>query len=265
MKKRTLVALSVAAIMTTATGAYASDNASFSPTQQEQIGKIATDYLLKHPEILIQVSQELQKKQQAEQQKAQASLSKNAVKAHPALMTLDGVPHVGPKDAKVTVTEFFDYQCYYCNKMAPEIEQLMKANPNVKFIFRDWPIFASRWETSATAAFAGLEVWQEKGAKAYVNYHNGIFGTGHNEGKLTDADIQKVAKSALDGPLKKVSNDAYKKTITINDQLSRQVGIQGTPGFIITPANGATVDNTTVIGGAVDLQTLQQAIKNASH
>ena len=214
---------------------------------------------------MIQVSQELQKKQQAQQQAARASLTSKAVTAHPALMTLDGVPNVGPKDAKVTVTEFFDYQCFYCNKMAPEVEQLMKANPNVKFIFRDWPIFASRWETSATAAFAGLEVWQEKGAKAYINYHNGIFGTGHNEGKLTDADIQKVAQSALNGPLKKDSNDAYKKTITINDQLSRQIGFQGTPGFIITPATGATTDNTTVIGGAVDLQVLQKAIEKASH
>lgn len=262
MKKQILAVLSSAMIMATATSAYATDSTSFSSDQQAQIGKIAADYLLKHPEILVQVSQELQKKQQ---QEAEKTLAVSAVKAHSALMKLDGIPHIGPKDAKVTVTEFFDYQCFYCSKMAPEVEKLMKANPNVKFVFRDWPIFASRWETSATAAFAGLEVWQQKGAKAYLNYHNGIFATGHDEGKLTDADIQKVAKKALGAPLKKVSNEPYKKIITGNDQLSRQmIGFQGTPGFIITPASGATVKNTTVIGGAVDGQTLQQAIDNAS-
>ncbi|MBJ7553784.1 DsbA family protein [Marinomonas spartinae] len=261
MKKQLLAVLSSTAIMATTTMAYASDSSSFSTDQQEQIGKIAADYLIKHPEILVQVSQELQKKQQEAEQSA---LTISAVKAHAALMKLDGIPHIGPKDAKVTVTEFFDYQCFYCHKMAPEVEQLMKANPNVKFIFRDWPIFASRWETSATAAFAGLEIWHQKGAKAYLSYHNGIFATNHDEGKLTNADIQKVAKAALKAPLKKVSDEEYKKTIMINDQLSRQVGFQGTPGFIITPASGATVKNTIVIGGAVDEQTLQQAIDQAS-
>ncbi|MFM2485901.1 DsbA family protein [Celerinatantimonas yamalensis] len=261
IKKRTFAVLSAAMMMATVTTAYAKESTSFSPDQQEQIGKIAADYLLKHPEILVQVSQELQQKQQ---QETQASLTESAVTAHSALMQLDGIPHVGPKNAKITVTEFFDYQCYYCHKMAPEIEQLMKANPKVKFIFRDWPIFASRWENSATAAFAGLEVWQQKGAKAYMRYHNGIFATGHDEGKLTAADIQKVAKSALNAPLKKVSDTPYKKTILGNDQLSRQIGFQGTPAFIIMPASGASVKNTTVIGGAVDEQTLQQAIEKAS-
>lgn len=260
MKKHLLAALSAAALMTTASGVYAAESGQFSSEQQEQIGKIAADYLLKHPEILVQVSQELQKKQQ---QQAEQAMTESALKVHADLMDLKGVPHVGPKDAKVTVTEFFDYQCYYCHKMAPQIEQLMKHNPNVKFVFRDWPIFASRWETSATAAFAGLEIWQQKGAKAYMNYHNGIFATGHDEGKLTDADIQSVAKKALGAPLKKVSDAPFKKTISGNDMLSRQVGFQGTPGFVITPVDGATTANTTVIGGAVDEQTLQDAIDKA--
>ncbi|NVK72598.1 disulfide bond formation protein DsbA [Marinomonas sp. CT5] len=260
MKKQLLAVLSSTAILATSTMTYASDSNTFSPDQQEQIGKIAADYLVKHPEILIKVSQELQKKQQ---QAEQSALTMSAVKAHDNLMKLDGIPHIGPKEAKVTVTEFFDYQCLYCHKMAPEVEQLMKANPNVTFIFRDWPIFASRWEASGTAATTGLEIWHQKGPEAYLSYHNGIFATGHDEGKLTNDDIQKVAEDALKAPYKKTSDTPYKKTIMINDQLSRQVGFKGTPGFIITPAHGATVKNTTVIGGAVDEETLQAAIDRA--
>lgn len=234
----------------------------FTPDQQDEIGRIAADYLVKHPEVLIQVSQELKKKQQEQQQAQREQINDNAVKLHARLMDLKGIPHVGPDDAKVTVTEFFDYQCYYCNKMAPEVEKLIANNPNVKFIFRDWPIFAARWKTSLTSAYTGLEVWKQKGADAYLAYHNGIYATGHNEGKLTAKDIKEVADKALNAPLKKYSAD--ETTVEHNNQLATDLGFSGTPGFIITPAKGATADNTIAIDGAVDLSVLQNAIDKAA-
>lgn len=68
----------------------------FTATQKEVIGKIAGDYLLAHPEILVQVSQKLLEQQQA-------------------LLTNPDTPATGPAEAKVAVIEFFDYQCVHCH------------------------------------------------------------------------------------------------------------------------------------------------------
>lgn len=261
--KTTRGLIGAAMLLAMAPHAYAQDESTFTPEQQQQIGKIAADYLVKHPEVLIKASQALQAKQQQQAQQQQAQVNENAIKLHDRLLQLEGVPQIGPADAKVTVTEFFDYQCFYCNKMAPEIEQLIKDNPDVKFVFRDWPIFAERWPTSATAAYQGLAIWKEQGASAYINYHNGIYETGHNEGKLTDDDIAKIAKEATGDEAPKASAAAYKAVIDRNDQLAQDLGFTGTPGFVVTPAKAANADNTTAIGGAVPAAALQQAIDQA--
>lgn len=260
MKKITVLFLSALTITMTSAAAFAQQDSDFSAKQRQEIGRIAADYLRKHPQVLVQVSQELQKKQQQQQQQQMVSA---AVQSSSNLMDVKGIPHIGPKNAKVTVTEFFDYQCYYCHHMAPVMEKLMKANPKVQFIFRDWPIFASRWENSGRAATVGLQVWHDKGATSYIKYHNGIFATNHDEGKLTETDINTVAKAAIGKTLKPAKDGAYKNTIMKNDALARQIGFQGTPGFIVMPATGANTENTSVIGGAVPLQALQQAIDKA--
>ena len=78
----------------------------FTPEQEARIGEVAKDYLVAHPEILIEVSQKLQVQQQEKQQQAMTA----AVIQHQAALLNDkGTPSYGPKDAKVTVVEFFDY------------------------------------------------------------------------------------------------------------------------------------------------------------
>jgi len=232
----------------------------FTPQQQADIGKIAGDYLLAHPEILLQVSQKLQAQQAG---RLSLSMRTAAVKLQGPLTTDTDVPSVGPSDAHVAVIEFFDYQCVYCSRMAPVVEGVMKARPDVKYIFKDWPIFASRWETSKTAAERGLQVWKQKGAEAYMAYHNGIYATGHDEGKLTPADIDRVSKAAGFAPSGSVAVSARAVTER-NDGLAQAIGLTGTPGFIIMPLYGATADNTTVLGGAVSAEQLQAAIDRAS-
>jgi protein-disulfide isomerase len=75
------------------------------------------------------------------------------------------------------VIEFFDYQCVFCSRFAPELEKVMKAQPDVRYLFKEWPIFGGRWEASLQAAQQGLTVWQKKGPQAYVTYHNAIYAS----------------------------------------------------------------------------------------
>lgn len=234
---------------------------SFTAEQQAQIGKIAGDYLLAHPEILLQVSQKLQT-QQAERQSL--AMRTAAVKLLGPLTTDEDVPAVGPAGARVALIEFFDYQCVYCSRMAPVVEQVMKARPDVKYVFRDWPIFAGKWETSRTAAERGLQVFRQKGPAAYMTYHNGVYATGHDEGQLTQADIDRVSATAGFDP--KAPADISAEAVTgRSDGLAQAIGLTGTPGFIIMPLSGATTENTTVLGGAVPAEQLQAAIDRAAN
>lgn len=94
-------------------------------------------------------------------------------------------------------------------------------------------------------------------------FHNGIYQTGHNEGKLTAEDIEKAAVAAGAGNASDDSNAASDQIIENNADLAEMLGLTGTPGIIVMPAENATQDNTTVIPGVVSEQVMQQAIARA--
>lgn len=230
----------------------------FTPEQEARIGEVAKEYLLAHPDVLIEVSQKLE----AQQQEAQRAAMTQAVLRHQdALLDDKSTPSYGPADAKVAFIEFFDYQCSVCARQAPVIESLMKAKPQVRYVFKEWPIFAQRWTPSMTAAKTGLQVWQQKGADAYLAYHNALYATGHDEGRLTQADINGAASQA--GKLKG-KGDEMLEVLSRTDALAQNLGLRGTPGMIVIPVNGASADNVTVIPGGADQSTLQAAIDKAA-
>lgn len=96
-----------------------------------------------------------------------------------------------------------------------------------------------------------------------MTFHNGIYRTGHNEGKLTAEDIEKVATAAGAGAASGDDSAVSDRLIENNDALAEMLGLTGTPGIIVMPAENATADNTTVIPGVVSEDVLQQAIVRA--
>lgn len=251
--KKLILPLVIAAVTHSATAA---NTTTFTPEQEARIGEIAAQYLVDHPEFLVKASQKLQQKQLEEQAHAQ----KSAVLANKnALINDKTTPFTGPKNAKVNVIEFFDYQCVYCYRISSTIESLQKQYPDVRFIFKETPIFGNRWEPSKYAAQMGLEVFSQKGSKGYEQYHNGIYASGLNEGKLTKAVVDTQAKNVG------ISLDKFKPTENYqkNLQLFSQLGFKGTPALVVMPTDGATTENTYVINGA-DVASLTNAIKTLS-
>lgn len=230
------------------------------PAQKAAIGEAAADYLRDNPEVLVDVSRRLQAQQSA---RRSAKLTEAALRSHASLMSLESVPVYGPAGSKVIVTEFFDYQCSACAAMAPAFEAVMAANPGVRFAFRDWTIFNARWPLSGVAAARGLDVWRQKGTGAYVAYHNGIYRTGHDEGRLTNEDIETAAARAGTGP-EDVQHRAISSALTaLNDVLAERLGLSGTPGIVVMPAENPGPDNVTVFPGVVSAEALQTAIDKA--
>lgn len=260
MKRHMLTLLASLVIAPGIAAAADSATADFTPAQQAAIGKIASDYLVAHPEVLVQVSQKLQ----AQQQDQQAKDTLTAVISNAqALVNDKDTPTYGPKDAKVAFVEFFDYQCMYCSRMAPLVEQTIKANPKVRFVFKEWPIFGDRWPASISAAETAISIWQKKGAQAYLDFHNALYATGHDEGKLTDADISGAVEAVHASLPTAEQRKATHVALANNDELARTLGFGGTPGFVVMPVSGATADNTTVLPGAVSAEELQAAISKA--
>lgn len=257
--RKTLISLVTTYTLFHLSPVLAASAPAFTPEQEAQIGKIAADYLVAHPEVLVQVSQKLQ---QQEQERQQMALTQKVMENQEALLRDKDTPVIGPQDAKVAVIEFFDYQCIYCSKLAPELENVMKTSPDVRYIFKEWPIFASRWENSEKAALRGLDVWKQKGAAGYAIYHNSIYHTGHNEGQLTVEDINAAAKAA--GATDKPQAD-YSNILENTNTLAQTLELTGTPGLIVMPVKGATPENITVFPGLASAEQIQTAIKKASH
>jgi protein-disulfide isomerase len=164
-------------------------------------------------------------------------------------------PVVGPKDAKVAVIEFYDYQCAFCSLVSPAIEKVMSDNKNIKFVFKDDPIFAQRWPASNYAAEVGLVAYKQGGADMFIKYHDAIFNSGKDEGNLLNADIDKIAtdnKVDLSNTEAKAFLTGGKKvpeSIQDNMKLAQELGFSGTPAIVVMPIANANKDNITVFSG----------------
>ncbi|MEM9244085.1 MAG: thioredoxin domain-containing protein [Pseudomonadota bacterium] len=247
----------------------------FSDQQKEQIGKIASDYIVKHPEVLIQASQALQAKQQQMQQQA---FTKNAIANADALRDTDRSttggkilsPVIGKSTAKVTVVEFYDSNCHFCHVSYPLVDKLLKTDTDVRYVAKQFPIFAQRWQSSQLAAQLGVLAYQQGGADMYAKFEAGIFNPKADleEGKLTTDDVNKIAKAAgvdiskLPSQLK-----AINAKIDSDKNLAMKIGFQATPSFVILPTTGtANASNVTVIYGYPgSMSRLQAAVNKAKN
>jgi protein-disulfide isomerase len=171
-------------------------------------------------------------------------LSRDAVLRDPE------IPPLGNPKGDLTVVEFFDYQCPYCKKLAPEIAQLMKEDGNIRLVLKDWPIFGAVSTSAAQLALAAK--YQDK----YVQAHDALIAA---TTKLTDDNISDLlTKAGIDVAKAKLDLQAHQKTI--DDLLSRNndqaeaFGFQGTPGFIV---------GTFRVPGVVEMKVFKQIIADA--
>lgn len=251
--------LTVGALMSTmiSSGAMAAADNTISTLpddQKKQIEQVIHDYLISNPEVLLEASQALQQKQQQTMQiQAQAAIKDNATQ-----LFNDNLAIVGNPKGNVTLVEFFDYQCIHCKKMAPVISNLIKQNPNLRVVYKEFPIFGKSSDSASRAALAAA--MQGK----YMVMHDALI---KQENRLDDQIITNTAKS-LGLDMKKFKTDMTSQTVNnaldTNRQLAEKLHLMGTPAFIIagTP-DGKLKDGSTpaFIPGAASQESLQELIK----
>lgn len=239
-----------AADATTTDTTTTTNNQQFSPAAQQAIGKIAADYIVAHPEVLIAATQALQQKEMAAQQAAaEKGISKNTND----LFFSKASPTTGNPDGTIALVEFFDAQCGHCKAMVDVIDNLIKANPNLKVIYKEFPIFGGQ---SSTAAKAAIAVYLMDPSK-YKAFHTALLRA---QSPLTEEMIMGFAKKAGINTDKlktemnsKAVSDELAKTVNIAEQLR----IMGTPYFVIAKSTGT---NFTTIPGAAAQQAIQEKI-----
>ena len=224
------------------------------PTQKALIEQTVRDYLLANPEILMEMSQKLQAKQQ---QEALVKATK-VISANAQLLAHDPQsPMAGNTQGKVTVVEFFDYQCPHCKAMTPIMDGIVLANKNVRVIYKEMPIFGPESEFASRAALAA-----NKQGK-YLAFHRALMKT---EGRLSNQQVLDIAKSVgLDSnKMQAVMNSAeISKELKDTAQLAQQLGLPGTPAFVVMTETAGKVDSR-FIPGQTDQGALQQAVNEVS-
>ena len=182
------------------------------------------DYLVKNPDILVEMSNELDKRQ-AEQQdaKQQKAISKNADKIYRSSET----PVAANPDGDVTLVEFFDYNCGFCKRAMPEVVKIVGDDKKVKLVLKELPIFGEDSEAAAKAALAA-----HKQGK-YFEMHQKLFS---EPGKANlEKALQVAQELGLDvEQLKKDMEDpAVKDALAENRALAEELGVQGTPYTLV--------------------------------
>ena len=197
---------------------------SFNDSQRKEIGEIVREYLLKNPEVLVEISKELEKRQAAEDDKKRTgALAENAKEIfHSSADLVAGNP-----DGDVTMVEFFDYNCGWCKKGLPEVLSLIEGDKNLRLVMKEFPIFGGDSDYAAMAALAS----QKQGK--YWPFHVALLG---HEGKVTAADVDEIAKAQgldLDKLKIDMKDPEIATTLERNRKLASALSISGTPAFVI--------------------------------
>ncbi len=213
------------------------------PANKAQIEQVVHDYLVAHPEILVEVSQKLDVQQAAATDKArQDALTSLGQKA---LLDKNVAFVTGPADAKVTVTEFFDYRCPHCKASMAAMKHLVESGSKVRVAFIERPILTPDSLWAAQAAVAA----RRQGDNFYVPFHFALMAT---NGELPKDRILDIAKSVgLDTAKleKDMADPAVLDQIKASNGLADKLHFDGTPTFVI---------NDRIVVGEVTDQELQK-------
>jgi protein-disulfide isomerase len=218
----------------------------FSDDQRHNIEGIVHSYLLEHPEVLEEAMGELSRRQAAaETEKHQASIAANA----DAIFKSPRGVMLGNKDGDVTFVEFFDYNCGYCKRAMSDMLDLMKSDPKLKVVLKEFPVLS---DGSVEAAHVAVAVrMQDPDGKKYLDFHQKLLG---GRGPADKARAMAAANAAgLDMPRleKDLNNPEVKATIDENFKLAESMGMNGTPSYVI---------GNQVVIGAIGLDGLKEKI-----
>ena len=211
----------------------------------ETINPLIESFLMSDPKILQRVSIALDSTLKAEEsEKSTAAIAA----MHDAIFNDPGQVVVGNPEGDVTLVEFFDYNCGYCRSALPDMAALLAEDPNLRVIFKEFPILSNE---SIDAARVAVQVGESD--VDYWSFHEALFSS---RGKV---DKQVALAAATDLGLSQVNlelgmdSDSVAKSIQTSYEIAKALNISGTPTYII---------GNEIIPGAIGIDELRGRIAN---
>ena len=200
-------------------------------------GQSTRDYLLANPEVLPQAMEVLQ----------QRDLMARIEPLRGELETPFPGAVLGNPAGSVTLVEFSDYACTYCRQSVADVAALVAANPDLKVVMREYPILSPESLDAARMALAAAQQGR------YARFHDAMFRLGPPsaesiEAAATEAGVDLARARAA------IASGVFDPHLQANSQLAAQLGISGTPGWVI---------GRQALNGAVGRATIGEAIEEA--
>lgn len=217
----------------------------YGPEQVKAIEAIVRDYIVNHPEVLIEAMQNLESRQR---ENAAADAKQGIAQRKAELYDDASAPVAGNPKGDVTLVEFFDYRCPYCKQVKEPLEALLKADPKLKLVYKEFPILGPDSLVASRAALAAR--MQNK----YLALHDALMKA---RGSLDEATVLRLAGSVgldVERLKRDMESEEIARAIERNHALAEALKITGTPAFVI---------GERVIPGAVDVATLKRLVAEA--
>ena len=227
-------------ILATVFAAFSFTTVAAQELNEADIKRLALEAILEKPEILIEALSILQERENVALSEAQTD----------ALSELrddfeQNAPVFGNLDGSVTLVEFFDYNCGYCRRAAPEVKAVLEANKDVRIIYREFPILGPGSEIAARASLAA------RNQGKYQQFHEAMMAL---NGQAVEASVMKIAGDVgLDLEVLKtdMQSDLVNDHIAASLRLAEALRITGTPTFVL---------GDEIIPGVIERGTLLEKI-----
>lgn len=227
-------------VLATVVAAFSFTTVAAQELNEADIKRLALEAILEKPEILIEALSILQERENIALAEAQTD----------ALSELrddfeKNAPIFGNLDGSVTLVEFFDYNCGYCRRAAPEVKAVLEASKDVRIIYREFPILGPGSEVAARASLAA------RNQGKYQQFHEAMMAL---NGQAVEASVMKIAGDVgLDLEVLKtdMQSELVNEHIAASLRLAEALGITGTPTFVL---------GDEIIPGVIERGTLLEKI-----
>lgn len=194
---------------------------------EARIKELVYEAILENPEIILEAVAIIQQRDEA----AQAATTQSVLTDQRVMLEQDpNAPVLGNPEGDVTIVEFFDYNCPFCKRVMPEVQALLDADPNVRLVYREWPILGEGSVYATRAALAS------RAQGKYEEFHWALMGV---KGRLEEASVLKIAKDIgldLGQLLGDMHTPEVDEHIETSMRLAQFLGFNGTPSFVIGDA-----------------------------
>jgi protein-disulfide isomerase len=211
MLRAFIVGLALASSMAFSSPAAAQ---ALTPAQKEEVRGMVREVLRTNPELVEEALAELERRREAARR----------VKIEGEARDFSD----GPRNAPVTIVEFFDYRCPYCHEAMTWVFEVRRRNPQtVRVIFKEFPVLGEASVEASQAAVASIKQGR------YLPFHRALMA---HRGQLDSAQIDAIARrSGVDVARMRrdMQGGAILDHLQANHEVAAESKIDGTPAFLI--------------------------------